>query len=118
MITTTTQTELKLRTTAPKVGADDVEQLASWLAGMGWQTARQIEAGLGIDERRLRAIAEHSDGQILSGPGCPGYRLFDGESTLDDASRAANRLISQARKMMRRAITIRNRAHRFVAGRG
>lgn len=111
--TATTQTELVLRTAAPKIGDEDVASLTAWLAGRGWVTARQIEAQLGIEERRLRAIAEHSKGEILSGPGCPGYRLFDGQTTLDDADRAAARMLSQGRKMIRRALVIRKRMHSY-----
>ena len=116
MKTTTTMpetAELPLANAAPEVDAVEVQSLIAWLRGRGWVTARVIEAELRIDERKLRALAEHSDGEILSGPGCPGYRVFDGAATFDDADRAATRLVSQGKKMIRRAISIRRRAHRF-----
>jgi hypothetical protein len=108
--------ELGLREAAPEVSAEEVAALTTWLRGRGWVKAREIEAALGIDERKLRAMAEHSDGEILSGPGCPGYRRFDRETSLGDADRAASRLESQGRKMLLRAGTIRRRLHRYARG--
>jgi hypothetical protein len=110
----TTQAELNLKPgQAPEIDPSEVAALCCWLRGRGWQKAREIEAALGIDERKLRAMAEHSDGEILSGPGCPGYRLFDGETSLGDAERAAGRLRSQGEKMIRRAMSIGRRMHRY-----
>lgn len=110
----TTQAEFNLKpSSAPLIDPSEVAALCSWLRGRGWKKAREIEAELGIEERKLRAMAEHSDGEILSGPGCPGYRLFDGETSLGDAERAAGRLRSQGEKMIRRALTISRRLHRY-----
>jgi hypothetical protein len=106
--------ELGLKMAAPLVDQADIDALAAWLSGRDWQTARQIEAELGMDERQIRAIAEHSDGLILSGPGCPGYRLFDSQTRIGDADRAAGRLESQAKKMLTRSSQIRRRIHRFA----
>jgi hypothetical protein len=96
------------------VSPEEVESLCAWLAGKAWTKAAQIDAELGINERKVRAIAEHSDGRILSGPGCPGYKLFDGAASIADADRAASQLESQARKMLKRAGTIRRRFHRYA----
>lgn len=96
----------------PVVDAAEVAALINWLRGKGWQTSSQIAAALGLEERRLRALAEHSDGEILSGPGCPGYCIFDATTSLGDADRAAGRLESQASKMLERAKTIRRRLYR------
>ncbi|HTJ77982.1 MAG TPA: hypothetical protein VL357_03225 [Rariglobus sp.] len=82
--------ELGLKMAAPEVSESEIQSLATWLEGKEWCTARQIEEALGLDERKVRAIAEHSDGLILSGPGCPGYRLFDGATRIGDADRAAH----------------------------
>lgn len=106
--------ELGLKLPAPEVSAAEVDSLCEWLAGKGWIKAAQIEAELKINERKVRAIAEHSDGRILSGPGCPGYKLFDGAAAIADADRAASQLESQARKMLKRAGSIRRRFHRYA----
>lgn len=106
--------ELGLKMAAPLVSQADVDAIACWLSGRDWVTARDIEAALHLDERQIRAIAEHSDGLILSGPGCPGYRLFDDQTRIGDADRAASRLESQARKMLTRSSQIRRRIHRYA----
>jgi hypothetical protein len=108
------QLSLDVRTAAPEVSVVEVEMLCAHLTGREWQTAAQISAELGIDDRRVRAIAEHSDGRILSGPGCPGYRLFTGATEIGEADRCASRLESQARKMLHRAASIRRRFHRYA----
>jgi hypothetical protein len=110
---TATQEEMDLSGKAPEFDPSEVAALCSWLRGRGWKKAREIEAELGIDERKVRVLAEHSDGEILSGPGCPGYRLFDGETSLGDAERAARRLRSQGEKMISRSLTIARRMHRY-----
>ena len=110
----TTQSELGLKEPTPAVTEAEVLAITTWLRGRGWVKAREIETALGMDERTIRAVAEHSDGLILSGPGCPGYRIFDGETSLGDADRAASRLESQGRKMLLRAGTIRRRLHRYA----
>ena len=107
------QTELNLKLSAPEVTAEEVEQLVDYLRGRGWCTARQIESATGVDDRKVRAIAEHSEGRILSGPGCPGYRYFDKEA-LPFAERAIACIESQAAKMTKRAIAYRQRYHRFA----
>jgi len=94
----------------------EIAALITWLRGRGWVTARQISEQLGMEDRKVRECAEHSDGEILSGPGCPGYCAFTGETSLGDANRAALRLESQAAKMLDRAKTIRRRLHRYGCG--
>jgi hypothetical protein len=106
--------ELSIKMPAPEVSAAEVDALCEFLRGKGWIKAAQIEAELSINDRKLRAIAEHSDGRILSGPGCPGYKLFDGRTELIEADLAASRLESQARLMIKRAAAYRCRIHRFA----
>jgi hypothetical protein len=96
------QTELDIKLPAPEVTAAEVGQLAGFLIGKGWLTAKQINEATGLDDRRVRAIAEHSAGRILSGPGCPGYRYFD-KAALPHAEHAIAGFESQATKMLRRA---------------
>lgn len=107
-----TSGELDLHSPAPLITAEQVELVVGLLRGKGWVKAAEICAMLSIDDRRLRAIAEFSDGRILSGPGCPGYRLFTREA-LADADLAAGRLESQGKRMLQRAIAIRRRFHHF-----
>lgn len=104
--------ELGLAIAAPSVTAEQVDLVIGFLRGKIWVKDAEICAALAIDDRRLRAIAEFSDGRIISGPGCPGYRLFTG-AALADADLAASRLESQGKRMIHRAIAIRRRFHHF-----
>ena len=107
------QGELKLKLPAPVVTEAEVDALCAHLQGRGWVTARVLEQELGLDDRKLRAIAEHSDGRVLSGPGSPGYRLFTREA-LADADRCAGLHESQAKRQLQRAAAIRRRFHRYA----
>jgi len=109
-----TPLDLAIKVPAQEVSAEDVEHVCDFLRGNGWVKAREIEAKLNIDERKIRAIAEHSKGRILSGPGCPGYKLFDGHAEIGEADLAAGRLESQAKHMLSRAVAYRKRIHRFA----
>ncbi len=106
--------ELPLGMKAPEVTVAEVDALCRHLHGRAWITAKQLTAELGLDDRKVRAIAEHSDGRILSGPGCPGYKLFDGAASLDDAKRAAGALQSQGNRMLHRSKSIWARYHRYA----
>lgn len=102
------------KTAAPEVAQADIDVLTQYLLGRGWVKASVIEAELHVDERRVRAIAEASDGLIISGPGCPGYKLMTGSDELQDVDQAANRLESQANRMLLRADSLRRRARRYI----
>jgi hypothetical protein len=104
---------LGLRLPAPEVTPEEIERVFSYLQGREWVVARVICEALGMDDRRLRKIAEWSDGRILSGPGCPGYRAFDDRARIQDADHAACTLEGQALRMLKRAASIRRRYHRF-----
>jgi hypothetical protein len=99
---------------APEVSPEEVERLCDFLRGRGWLTSKQIFAEIALEERKIRAIAEHSDGRILSGPGCPGYKLFTGATEIAEADLCASRLEGQAKKMIVRAGSIRRRYHRYA----
>ena len=105
-------TELGLKIPGPEVDPEEVEQMLRFLAGKGWLRAAEIEASTGVNERKMRAIAEHSDGRCLSGQA--GYRLFDRTTPLDEADRAAAWLESQGRKMLLRGAAIRRHYHRYA----
>jgi len=107
--------DLGIKTPAPEVTEDEIALVCDYLAKeKRWVTSAEIEHMLGIKDRHLRAIAEYSDGRILSGPGCPGYKLFTGATEIQDADACAGRLESQAKKMLHRAAKIRRRYHRFA----
>lgn len=86
--------------------------LVSALRGRGWVPARRLAILMGINDRQVRAYAEQAQGEILSGQ--QGYRLIEG-ANLDDVDHASAWLISQGKKMIRRALDIKRRAHRAIA---
>lgn len=108
------QLELSVRVASPEVTSDEVDAFCELLRGKDWITARELAEAHGLDERRVRSIAEHSDGRVLSGPGCPGYKLFTGATEIREADECASRLESQAKKMLSRAGSIRRRYHRYA----
>jgi hypothetical protein len=108
------QLALAVKSAAPEVTSAEIETVCEFLRGKGWIKAAEIAELLKIDDRKLRAITEHSEGLILSGPGCPGYKLFDGRAEIGEADQAASRLESQARHMLNRAIAYRRRIHRYA----
>jgi hypothetical protein len=85
--------------------------LVSALRGQGWVTAKRLSFHLGTGDRELRAMAEASRGEIISGQ--KGYKL-SAEATLDEIDHAANWLISQGKKMLERGIEIRRKAHQQI----
>jgi|SRR5581483_7517435 len=60
-------------TGAPIVTSSEVEWLINQLHGRGWRTAKDIGAKTENQKRSLRAIAEASEGEIISGQ--KGYKL-------------------------------------------
>ena len=101
-------------TTPPAPPAGEIDRLCHYLEGQrDWKTAKQIKADLGFNERKVRQLAEQSDNRIVSGPGCPGYRHFR-HCTCEEITRAADKLLSQGRRMMRRAIRLKNLAHQAI----
>ena len=98
----------------PAPPSDQVCALVGWLAlNPGWHTARQLAAHLTLSDRQIRALAEASNGLIVSGPGTPGY-AHASHCTAEEIAHATDTLISQARRMMHRAIRIRRRAHAII----
>ena len=107
-----TQQELNLDTPKPQASAEEVVALEATLQGRGWVFAKQLQAELGIPTRTLRAIANESDGSIISGQ--KGYRLLDATVPIEEADRAATWLESQSRRMLTRAQSIRRRYHKYA----
>lgn len=84
------------------------------LAGNRWVNSKELSSQLNFNERKIRQLAEHSDGIIISGPGCPGYKHINC-CTSDQIREVSNRLKSQAKSMLRRSIRLRNRAHTIIS---
>jgi hypothetical protein len=87
---------------------EQLESLIRTLAGRGWLTRKQLERETDYSDRTIRALANASDGQIISGQ--QGYRLTR-EATLDEIKHAAGWLKHQAAEMQRRAIQIERVRH-------
>ena len=110
------QATLKLPSSFSQAPAElEIERLVSHLdaAGDQWLTAAEIAKQLGIGDRRVRQLAEHSRGRIVSAPGCPGYRHIH-HTTVEQIAEIRNRLASQAKAMMRRSILIGRMAHSII----
>jgi hypothetical protein len=88
----------------------EVERLLSHLSSNpGFHTAKQLSAALDLTDRKIRQLAEASDGLIISGPGSPGYcHLYHCDP--ETIGHIADTLRSQARQMLSRSIRIRRRA--------
>lgn len=110
----TAQEEFDFTAPPPPVPAGEVELLTGWLAAHpGFHTAKQLAAALHFTDRKIRQIAEASDGLIVSGPGSPGYcHLL--HCPAEKLGHIAATMISQAKSMIRRALRIRKRAHTLI----
>ena len=64
------------------VHADRTDYLLSILRDGRWHTAKELRV-YGFSDRELRELVENSQGQILSFPGSPGYKLFE-LATIDE----------------------------------
>lgn len=88
--------------------ADRVPALIQALSGRGWVKGRDLSRLLDCDDRTIRAIANASDGRIISGQ--QGYCLVECASVAE-ANHAAAWLEHQAAAMKRRAYAIRRAMH-------
>jgi len=105
------QTHLNFTEPKPTGSNQEVNVLLAYLRGKrDWTTAKIISKALHLTDRKIRALASQSDGHILSGPGCPGYKhLLDAQPK--EIAEVAARLEHQAKAMLTRAIRIRNAYH-------
>lgn len=96
------QPELIPSAPAPVTTAE-VAAFIAWL-GMrpGWHRAAWIGSALGHKERKVRQLAEHSNGVVVSSPGSKGYQHVRHCSD-DEVSHALAQLRSQAGNMRKRA---------------
>lgn len=101
-------------TAKPAAPVGEAECLVAWLLHhRGFHTARQLSDALSLSDRKIRQLAEASDGLIVSGPGSPGYCHLIHCPT-EKLSHIADTLRSQARAMLGRSIRLRRRAHTLI----
>lgn len=103
---------LPLARSGPTTPDMDAADLRAALCGRGWVSAGQLAQDLGWTDRRVRAAAEAARGEILSGPGSPGY-IVTREASADDREAIVRALRSQARRMIGRSLAI-SRVHHAV----
>lgn len=96
----------------PKIRRFQIDELIAQLRGKDWQTAKDLGCRSESDKRVLRALAEASDGQIISGQ--KGYKLTL-EATLPEIDAAAAWLKHQGEAMIRRYSEIQRVRHRHFA---
>ena len=93
----------------PRVSDERLATMKEALSDGTWKTAREISIVLGTSDRSVRAVAEASVGEIISGQ--KGYKLTS-KATIAEIHRAESWLRSQAKRMIQRAIAIRNAMNR------
>lgn len=108
-----TQQQLDLFT-PPAPPAGEIDRLCDYLATRdGWTTAKDITAAIELTDRQIRNLARHHRDRILSAPGTPGYKLVS-RATLEEITRTADKLRSQAREMIAGSIRLRRLAHQTI----
>lgn len=110
------QPELDFTAPAPPTN-DEVARLLEHLRlCSGWHTAKELSSALGFRDRKIRQLAEHSAGMVVSGPGSPGYRHIE-HCSWDEVNEAAAKLDSQGDHMKTRARVIRQAKSKLSAKR-
>lgn len=84
---------------AVKPTQDDVENFVLLLAGRGWVHSRILRQELNVSRRHVCALAESSEGRVLSGN--QGYRLT-AEATKEELEKCVNKQLAQARQTQKR----------------
>jgi hypothetical protein len=87
---------------------DEVLRLVALLSIHGWMKADRITALTSWPDRKIRAIANASEGRIISGQN--GYQLTN-KADAEEVRHSVNWLESQARHMLARAVQIRRSYH-------
>ncbi len=95
----------------PSPEISDVERMLAWpSARPGFHTRKTLSAALSLSDRSIREIAEQNPELIVSGPGSPGYcHLYHCPD--EQTGHVTEMMISQGKKMIRRAIRTRRAAH-------
>ena len=109
----TTQLDFKF-STQPAPDPEEIECFVEWLhLRPGFHPAKEISRLTGTDDRKVRQLAEHAAGRVVSGPGSPGY-CHAAHCPPETLRRVVAALESQARNMMARARRIRDAGHRYI----
>jgi len=100
--------------TAPPPRQSEVDAFTRHLRkNPGFHTAKELSKRLDLSDRKIRKLAECSDGQVVSGPGSPGYIHID-HCPAGTLAHIADTLRSQARSMLARSIRMRRMAHNLI----
>lgn len=105
------QSKLDFTEPKPRLDCHELKTLIAYLRGkQDWTTAKKISEDLPFTDRKIRNLASQSDGLILSGPGCPGYKhILNADPK--EIGEVVERLKHQADAMLSRAIRIQNTYH-------
>jgi len=87
---------------------DQIDALVSSLRGGEWLKAAAICRVTGLNDRQIRAAANASDGQVISGQN--GYKLTV-LATQAEQDHAVNWIRHQAKRMLQRVIQIERVRH-------
>lgn len=99
---------------APLQPDPEAERLINYLhENPGFHTRRHLIKTLGLTERKIRQISERSEGEIVSGPGSPGYIHID-HCPLEKFNRIKAAVRSQARAMLAHYIKLSKRGHQII----
>ncbi len=99
---------------APLQPDPEAERLITYLHEQtGFHTAMKLHQVFGFSDRKIRQLAEQSDGLIISGPGSPGYCHID-HCPLEKFNHIKEALRSQARSMLSRYIKMSKRGHQII----
>jgi len=99
---------------APPSGPDSAI-LAHALRGRGWTGGAELALRLSWPARRIRQAASDSKGEVLSGPGSPGYCLTR-EADPEQVEHYAKAHKAQARAELRRYVQITKFYHGYCTG--
>lgn len=92
-----------IKAKGPKVTPEEISALVAVIRDRGWLTASEITRTICWPDRKIRAVANASEGQIISGQS--GYKLTN-QATIEEIEHAANWLRHQASEMTHRALQI------------
>jgi hypothetical protein len=108
-----TPQQLELTDWKAPADAAEVDQLVRLLAAAGtWLTAEEITQQLSWTDRKIRKLASHSDGLIISGNS--GYK-HTRHATPDEFQEFFGRMTSQGKEMLRRAFKAKKVHHAHIA---
>lgn len=96
---------------APRVADSDVRQLLQALTNRGWRQGALLMRVFGWNERKLRAIAHATHGQVISGD--RGYCLTV-EASIADIDAFDARMAGQIAHMQQRRVEVQKVRHAHV----